>query len=211
MKTGAVLTVHSGADAGIRPAGTLGPAVQKGEGRMVWNANNTNIFRRSARRTLIRLIEIYSKNWLALDGVWFQSVERKRGMDEAMEHDAEAWRRFTVIEARRIKTFLGLPEHAGLEGLAAALRLRFYANLNTARIGREGDTLVYTMTECRVQTARARKGMPYHPCKPVGLLEYGLFAQTIDDRIRCRCASCYPDVTDTGLLLQMGVYAGRGG
>jgi len=52
------------------------------------------------------------------------------------------------------------------------------------------------MTECRVQTARARKGMPYHPCKPVGLLEYGLFAQTIDDRIRCRCASCYPDVTD---------------
>ena len=148
------------------------------------------------KEDLIRLIEIYSKNWLALDGVWFQSVERKRGMDEAMEHDAEAWRRFTVIEARRIKTFLGLPEHAGLEGLAAALRLRFYANLNTARIGREGDTLVYTMTECRVQTARARKGMPYHPCKPVGLLEYGLFAQTIDDRIRCRCASRYPDVTD---------------
>lgn len=70
------------------------------------------------KEDLIRLIEIYSKNWLALDGVWFQSVERKRGMDEAMEHDAEAWRRFTVIEARRIKTFLGLPEHAGLEGLA---------------------------------------------------------------------------------------------
>ena len=39
---------------------------------------------------LIELIEIYSKNWLAMDGVWFQSVERKLGMDEAMHHDKEA-------------------------------------------------------------------------------------------------------------------------
>ena len=29
------------------------------------------------RSELIQLIEIYSKNWLAMDGVWFQSVERK--------------------------------------------------------------------------------------------------------------------------------------
>lgn len=125
------------------------------------------------KEDLIRLIEIYSKNWLALDGVWFQSVERKRGMDEAMEHDAEAWRRFTVIEARRIKTFLGLPEHAGLEGLAAALRLRFYANLNTARIGREGDTLVYTMTECRVQTAVRGRGCPITPASRWGCSNTG--------------------------------------
>ncbi|MBO5368464.1 hypothetical protein J6A32_07545 [Methanocorpusculum sp.] len=62
---------------------------------------------------LIELIEIYSKNWLAMDGVWFQSVERKCGMDEAMYHDEEAWKRFTVTEARRIKKFLGLEEYAG--------------------------------------------------------------------------------------------------
>ena len=65
-----------------------------------------------------------------MDGVWFQSVERKYGMEEAMYHDVEAWRRFTVTEARRIKKFLGLPEHPGLEGLAQALQYRFYANLS---------------------------------------------------------------------------------
>ena len=32
------------------------------------------------RSELIQLIEIYSKNWLAMDGVWFQSVERKFGI-----------------------------------------------------------------------------------------------------------------------------------
>ena len=69
-----------------------------------------------SRDQLLELIAIYSKNWLAMDGVWFQSVERKYGMEEAMYHDVEAWKRFTVTEARRIKKFLGLPERPGLEG-----------------------------------------------------------------------------------------------
>ena len=85
-----------------------------------------------SKEQLLRLIEDYSKNWLAMDGVWFQSVERMRGMDEAMYHDGEAWKRYTVIEGKRIKAFLELPEHPGLEGLALALQFRFYANLNEA-------------------------------------------------------------------------------
>jgi len=31
-----------------------------------------------------------------MDGVWFQSVEQKVGMDEAIEHDKNAWRNFTI-------------------------------------------------------------------------------------------------------------------
>lgn len=151
---------------------------------------------RFSKEQLIELVGIYAKNWLAMDGVWFQSVERRDGMEAAMYHDAEAWRRFTVIEAKRIKEFLRLPERAGLEGLASALRLRFYANLNEDELVIEGDTLVYTMVKCRVQTARERKGMPFHPCRPVGSIEYAGFARTIDDRISCRCLSCYPEVTD---------------
>ena len=68
-----------------------------------------------SKEQLMDLIEIYSKNWLAHDGVWFQSIERKHGMDEAVFHDEEAWKRFTVIEAMRIKEFLHLPENPGLE------------------------------------------------------------------------------------------------
>ena len=36
-----------------------------------------------SKEQLIELIEGYCKNWLAMDGVWFQSVENKYGMDEA--------------------------------------------------------------------------------------------------------------------------------
>ena len=157
-----------------------------------------NVFLESlSREELMDLVELYSKNWLALDGVWFQSIEQKLGMDEAMEHDANAWRRFTVIEARRIKEFLKLPPRAGLEGLRQALSLRFYANLNRDEIILKDNTLLYRTLECRVQAARGRKGMEYHPCKPVGLVEYAGFAREIDDRITCECVSCYPDITDT--------------
>lgn len=157
------------------------------------NCENLSAF---SKDELIELIEIYSKNWLAMDGVWFQSVERKLGMDEAMFHDAEAWKRFTVIEAKRIKEFLKLPDNSGIDGLAKALRLRFYANINEDKIEIEGNSLTYTSVNCRVQRARERKGMPFHPCKSVGIIEYSGFAETIDSRFVCECISCYPDITD---------------
>ncbi len=158
--------------------------------------DNREFLESFSKEQLIELIEIYSKNWLALDGVWFQSIEQSDGMDAAMFHDERAWERFTVIEARRIKSFLKLEKYPGLDGLEKALRLRFYGNLNQASFEYRDNALIYTMERCRVQSARRVKGMPYHPCKSVGIIEYSGFAKTIDERIECRCLSCYPDVTD---------------
>ena len=148
------------------------------------------------KEELIALIEIYSKNWLAMDGLWFQSIERENGMDNAMHHDEAVWSSFTVIEAKRIKKFLNLPEHAGIEGLKQALQLRLYANLNKNEIIVEGNSLTYKVRDCRVQSARTRKQMPLHPCKPVGIVEYSEFAKVIDSRFTCECVSCFPDITD---------------
>ena len=159
--------------------------------------NNYETLSQLSKDKLIELIEIYSKNWLAMDGVWFQSVERKLGMDEAMYHDAEAWRRFTVIEAKRIKEFLELPDNSGIEGLEKALKLRFYANINEDKIETDGNVLTYTSVNCRVQRAREKKGMPFHPCKFVGIIEYSEFAKVIDSRFTCECVSCYPEITDS--------------
>lgn len=158
--------------------------------------NNRRTLENLSRDELIRLIGLQAKNWLALDGVWFQSVEKKSGMDEAMYHDGEAWRRYTAIEAGRIKEFLGLPEKPGLDGLAKALELRAYASINDYELVRTENALILRNVDCRVQTARRRKNMPCHPCKSVGIIEYTGFARAIDARIQCRCLSCFPDVTD---------------
>lgn len=145
---------------------------------------------------LIELLEMSAKNLVAMDGVWFQILEETEGMDKAMEVDAEVWTRYPKAEARRLKKFLGLGEHPGLEGLEKALRLNYNVMANETSIHWEGDALVFRIEVCRVQTARKRKGMEYHPCKPVGINEYTTFAQSIDDRIRVECLSCYPEVVD---------------
>jgi hypothetical protein len=142
----------------------------------------------------LTLLEDFAKRWLAHDGLWFQSIEKERGIEEAIHHDIAAWRNFTVIEAKRIMDFLGLPAHGGLDALAKALNFRLYAFLNQQTIERPNhQTLIFKMTNCRVQSARERKKMTDFPCKPVGEVEYALFASTIDPRIITRCIACPPD------------------
>ena len=114
------------------------------------------------REELVELLEITAKDLIALDGTWFQSLEREQGMDTAMEHDRVAWRRFVPSEARRLKKLLGLSDSCGLEGLAEALPLRCTSLANEWEICREDDgSLVFRITDCRVQNARAQgDGVP---------------------------------------------------
>jgi len=143
---------------------------------------------------LIDLLEDAAKNWLAHDGLWFQAAERHHGIQAAIELDAEAWEGFTQIEAKRIMQRHKLPERGGLETLQFALGFRLYAHINEQKIIRVNDhTLRFEMTDCRVQSARRRKGLPDFPCKSVGLVEYVGFARAIDPRIETRCIACPPD------------------
>lgn len=49
-----------------------------------------DVLKNLTRDQLERLLVIYAKNLIALDGTWFQSIEREDGMDAAMHHDVEA-------------------------------------------------------------------------------------------------------------------------
>lgn len=149
-----------------------------------------------SKEQMVDMIEILAKNNNALDGIWFQSIESELGMDEAIHHDIEVWKRFTVSEGRRIKKFLGLEDHPGLDGLEQAFTYKSTTLANVYEIIREENELIFRIVDCRVQNARERKGMDFHPCKPVGLVEYGGFAAAIDDRSSCECLSCFPDMND---------------
>jgi hypothetical protein len=168
-----------------------------------------DMLRRLSKDELIDLLEDAAKNWLAHDGLWFLAVEQECGMETAIELDRRAWEQFTVIEAKRIMGRLGLEPGGGLPALKRALQYRLYAYLNVQEtLGPSGlaasglaagdqaadeRTIVFRMNDCRVQSARKRKGLPDFPCKPVGLVEYEYFARTIDPRIRTRCIACPPD------------------
>lgn len=150
-----------------------------------------------SREQLLELNKIYAKNWLAHDGLWFQSIEKKYGMEKAIENDRDAWEKFTVIEAKRLIDFLELGTNSGIEGLKKALSFRLYAPLNDSEVEVEDkNTLIYKVKTCRVQEARRKKGMPDFPCEPVGMAEYSLFARTIDQHFETEVMSCPPHVNN---------------
>jgi hypothetical protein len=143
---------------------------------------------------LLKTMEELGKSWLASDGIWFQTVEAHYGIWEAKRCNDSCWARFSPFEAWSIKKFLQLPEQAGLEGLKKALRFRVYGRINVQTIIDDTpSSIVFQMNDCRVQSARKRKGMEDYPCKSGGLVEYRTFAETIDSRLKVECVSCPPD------------------
>lgn len=146
------------------------------------------------REDLVKLLEVYAKNWLAHDGCWFLAAEERFGLATAIELDARSWERFAMTEARRILEALGIPEGGGLRALERALGYRMYALINKQEAHwTEDGALEFRMVECRVQSARRRKGLPDFPCKPVGTVEFTQFAKGVDPRIRTECVACPPD------------------
>jgi hypothetical protein len=138
-----------------------------------------------------------AKNWIAMDGLWFQAVEQKYGMEAAVLLDQNVWKEYAVMEARRIKERLKLPEQGGLDALAIAFANRLFSHVNDTVIQRlNKKTLIVTTKTCRVQAARERKGMPLFPCRSVGMVEFPVFARIIDSRVRTECLSCPPDIKE---------------
>ncbi len=143
---------------------------------------------------LKQLLERVAKNWLVGDGVWFQAVEFREGMNDAKRCNDSCWAQFSPFEAASIKQFLNLGEKPGLEGLKRALGFRVYGTINVQSITEEDDnSFVFQMNNCRVQAARQRKGLADYPCKSGGLVEYAYFARAIDKRIKTECVGCPPD------------------
>jgi len=143
---------------------------------------------------LLELVTGLGANWLANDGIWFQAVEFKHGMNDAKRCNDTCWAKFSPFEAWSIKRYLNLDDKPGLDGLKKALQFRMYARLNIQSIIEESPTsIVFQMNDCRVQSARKRQGLDDYPCKSAGLVEYSSFARAIDPRIQTECIGCPPD------------------
>ncbi len=152
------------------------------------------VFDDLSREELLRIIQVYAKNWLAHDGCWFLAAEEKFGLDVAIDLDTKAWNRFAVAEAKRIMKEFDIHSGSGLKGLERALGFRLYAAINKQSIEWiDEHTMVFRMVECRVQKTRMEKNLPPFPCKSVGKVEFSQFARTVDPRIKTECISCPPD------------------
>jgi hypothetical protein len=145
-------------------------------------------------KDLVNLLAEMSKNWVACDGVWFQTIENNYDTEMLITKriNDTNWVRFSPLEAKMIMRRFNLPENGGLPVLKEALQYRQYALINKYEMIDEGNKLIYRNVDCRVQSARKRRGLPDYPCRSSGVSEYRYFAEGIDPRIRVRCLGCPP-------------------
>lgn len=152
------------------------------------------VLEEKSREELILMIGDLAKTWLVGDGLWFQAVEASHGMTQAKEVNDVCWAHFAQMEAFKIRHYLGADTSGGLQTLQKALGLRVYSSINAHTSSWAADgSLLFSMTECRVQAARRRKKMEAYPCKSAGIIEYSVFAAAIDPRIKTSCVWCPPD------------------
>jgi len=135
------------------------------------------------------------KNWVACDGFWFQNIEHNfdTEMLTTKRINDSNWVRFSQIEAKTIVRRFNLPENGGLDVLKEALKYRQYGRICKFTIEEFPGKLIYKISDCRVQTARKRRGLPDYNCKSSGVSEYTWFAAGIDPRIKVRCLACPPE------------------
>ena len=141
---------------------------------------------------LVRLVRLLSRNWLTLDGNWFDLVERRFGLQVALELDVQMWRRQARIEARRIqREFL-----EGLRGLEAVLRAMglmswAFADVDYVVERQEGSALV-TFRRCHPQEARRRAGKGEFPCREAGRAWREALCEVLAPELKVVCHFCPP-------------------
>ena len=99
------------------------------------------MFEELSKNDLLKVIDTYAKAWQAMDGAYFLALEKKYGMDVAIEMDKEAWKIFSPIEAKRIMKEFGIDPEGGLKSLEQALGYRVYARLTNNQLNGKMRTL----------------------------------------------------------------------
>ncbi|MFA6771808.1 MAG: DUF6125 family protein [Dehalococcoidales bacterium] len=102
-------------------------------------------------------IQFLHRSYSAVDGLWFMKVEEKYGFDAALDIDQEVWQVLPKIQARILKTMLGLD--GGIVGLARSLFVRLRLDEFKYRLEKQTDTeLEISIDSCPWQALLEKSG-----------------------------------------------------
>ena len=154
-----------------------------------------------SKETLIKLIQMYSRNWNTLDGLWFRNVEDEFGTEVAIRLDAKMWLKQAEIEAKRIKEVLNITQ-GGIEALLKVSDFltgmvggRFQINFEEVA----PERVIIYFSSCINQEARLKQGLKEFPCKQAGISRWVGMIKVVDPRIKVDCLFCPPDPHPEGI------------
>lgn len=106
-----------------------------------------------------QMIEIAQHAFTRMDGAWFLALAKKFGIETAWEMDVEAWKQFSYIFGKNIRTnYISNPvwPESFLDALDIFSRV---LKIEGRDVTVEGDQITVRITDCETQKAIAKAGV----------------------------------------------------
>lgn len=106
-----------------------------------------------------QLIELMQYAITRLDGAWFLGTARRMSVVEAWDLDAEAWKQFSYLFGKKLRSTL-IPEPVWPESLVEALDiLGKMLKIEGREAIIDGDRIIVTIKDCETQKMIAKAGV----------------------------------------------------
>lgn len=137
-----------------------------------------------------------------MDGLWFMKVEEKNGFDAALELDDKAWKVMAKIQARMIKSFLGLNDTLDslFDGIITKLELEGFQFI--AKKSKEGFQI--KITDCPWYNLMIKSGREHLACKVGNAIcntEYVVWASELAKKVIFKLSSKRCDKSKNCILV----------
>ncbi|MFC1869874.1 DUF6125 family protein [Chloroflexota bacterium] len=101
-----------------------------------------------SRAGLIRLLDVYSKLFWALDGMWYLTLKERFGNEAALACDIEAWRKFGHYEMAQIRKGMNIQGSDPFAMMKAVQISPWFAQTRSTMERKDAHTVVLTVNQC---------------------------------------------------------------
>ncbi|MBN2251369.1 MAG: hypothetical protein JW724_04775 [Candidatus Altiarchaeota archaeon] len=137
-------------------------------------------------------VDFLLRQYRLVDAYWFLAVEKKYGLDAAVELNEDVWETLAGKTAREIKRRFKL-KRKGLKGFVEALQYYPWTRITNYVIEETEDKVIIRVPSCPPQEGRKKMGLREFPCKMMHLKDFASFAKEIDPDIEVKCLYAPPD------------------
>jgi len=151
------------------------------------------------KETLLELFSMQIRNIWRVDGLYFLGIEEKFGTDAATEIDTNCWKVLGKLEARELKTLLGIEEN-GIPALLHALSNTSWSLYQEEKqVEASPRKGIYRVTRCKIQETRLNKSLGVFPCRSVRFSYLKSFVEEFNPNIEVKCQVAPPTERPKGV------------
>lgn len=151
-----------------------------------------NKLMRLTKSELVDYIEMVNRNWWSLQNHYIAEIERRYGLDIAMDFDRTCFTRAYEAQIHRMRRLFnfgddisGFIDFNDFSQAASNLEYEYREITPTS--------LVWRVTNCPMQERRLKDGQPEATCKEGAKYTNSVMAQLINPNMKSICRFCPPD------------------